>query len=676
MVLAVYDTAYIKNVLKLNISKIRMEGRLALKPPKDISVSDWADENYILTENSSKPGKWNTKGAPHTKEILNTIKDPKVRQISYMKSSQCAGTECLIIITSYLIDIDPCHIMIMQPTDKEAEDFVNQKLDPAFDEMECLKKKISKKKSREGQNSTLRKKFIGGYLSVVSGLSNSSTRQRSARVTIGDDIEGIKKSAAVKEGDPVIRLMKRSTTFPDKLNINISTPTIENESRIQALYEQSDRRHYFIRCPYCNFEQELVPEQLTWKKDYDMFKKVTRHYEETVRYQCINEMCGAKLTEGERIEALQKGYWKAERPWITYHAGFYIGEISSTLSTMENVARAITDAKCDIIFDEKGQGSLDVSRADQDKLEALVNTVFGRTYKKLQGEETDPLDLMARVEDYIDINDIKIPNEVLMLDAAVDVQGGRSGKVPRLEIKVMGYGLEEEAWVIYTGTIPGDPAKKEVWLKLDEFWERKWFRKDGVELDIIRKFVDAGYLTTTVTEYCKGRQREGIFAVKGSNKYDAPMLPRHATILKGGALLITLGTQNIKKELFARLNRVKEFGPRYTHFTRCFCGSSYFKQLTSEVAVTKTTGLANYIVYEPKDKHADNEALDLMVYCYAAMKHVMPNFPAIKKMLDRESREVRNEKEPVKDPQETVSTSRHRRRGDRTNQSISNWRYS
>jgi phage terminase large subunit GpA-like protein len=673
---AICSPGYIKRYLSFNILKIKKEGREALKPPPDITVSEWADKNYILTDNSAEPGPWRTSRAPHTRGILDCASNPRIRQITFMKSSQCAGTETIGIITGYHMDVDPCHIMIMQPTDSDAKDYVNQKLDPMIEEVECLRNKVSKKKAREGENSTLRKKFIGGYLTVVSGRSNSATRQRSARLTIGDDIDGIEKSAAVREGDPVMRLMKRSTTFPDHLNMNVSTPTREGESRIQILYEQSDKRHYYIRCPYCNCEQELVPEQLVWKKDYDMFKKVTRHYEDTVRYQCINETCQAKLTEGERIEALEKGYWKAERPWIIQHAGFYIGEISSTLSTMEKVARAITDAGCDIIFDEKGQGSLDVSRANQDKLEALFNTVFGRTYKKLQGEETDPLDLMARVEDYIDINDIKIPNEVLMLDAAVDVQGGRSGKVPRLEIKVMGYGLEEEAWVIYTGTIPGDPAKKEVWLKLDEFWERKWFRKDGVELDIIRKFVDAGYLTTTVTEYCKGRQREGIFAVKGSNKYDAPMLPRHATILKGGALLITLGTQNIKKELFARLNRVKEFGPRYTHFTRCFCGSSYFKQLTSEVAVTKTTGLANYIVYEPKDKHADNEALDLMVYCYAAMKHAMPNFPAIKKMLDRESREVRNEKEPVKDPQETVSTSRHRRRGDRTNHSISNWRYS
>jgi phage terminase large subunit GpA-like protein len=289
--------------------------------------------------------------------------------------------------------------------------------------------------------------------------------------------------------------------------------------------------------------------------------------------------------------------------------------------------------------------------------------------------------LLARVEDYIDIKDLKVPNEVLMLVASVDVQGGRSGKDPRLEVKVMGFGLDEEAWVIYHNKIIGDPAQKEVWRKLDEFWQMRWYRQDGVELEIVRKFIDAGYLFSTVTEYCRGRSSEGIWAIKGAKSHDAPSIPRHFTPLKGGAKFLSIGTQNIKRELFARLNNIKIFGPRFIHFPRALCGSSYFRQLTSEVAVTKTNGYISYTVYEPEDKHQDNEALDLMVYCFAAMKHAMPNFPIIKKVLDKQIKIVKVSRssdyaETVQ--QETVSERRGRslRRGDRTNHNISNWRYS
>ena len=164
---------------------------------------------------------------------MNAVNDPKVRQITIMGSSQIAKTQILMNIIGYFIAYDPCHIMLMEPTDQDARDFSNQKLEPMIQDTEILRQKVSKSRTKDKDNTILRKKFVGGYLTIVAGTSPRATRQRSARVTIGDDIDGIELN--VKEGDPVARLIKRSTTFPDALNINASTPTLEGSSRIASL---------------------------------------------------------------------------------------------------------------------------------------------------------------------------------------------------------------------------------------------------------------------------------------------------------------------------------------------------------------------------------------------------------------------------------------------------------
>ncbi len=646
-----FEDEYIEQVFKSNLNKIILEGRKAIKPPPDITVSEWADRNRMLPETSAEPGRWRTARLPHSKGIMDSVCMPATRQISVMKSSQIGGTEILNNIIGYFIDIDPCSIILMQPTDNDARDYAQQKLDPMINDTKALRDKVSKKKSGNSDNSILRKKYPGGRLTIVSGKSTSSTRQRSARVTIGDDIDGI-EIGHTREGDPVTRLIKRSTTYADSLNINISTPTLDGQSRISALYEMSNKQKFNVPCPHCGVKQVLKPENLTWEKDKDAFGKVIAHYPETVRYAC--EGCGTLLTEGERMEMLRQGEWIAEKPEIINHQGFWINELSSSISSMVKVAQAIIDAG-----------------DDPDKLEALHNTVFGIPWKKVQGKETDPVELMDAVEDFISVENMLIPNDVLVLTAAVDVQAGSGEKEARLEVKVVGWGMGKERWIIYLGKIPGNIKQKEIWNKLDEFWERKWFRKDGIELKIKRKFIDSGYESQTVYEYTRNRQNEGIIAVKGANKYGAPLLPRRASLVdKGRTLLIAIGTQAAKYEIFSCLNRIKTKGPKYTHFAKAFCNSEYFKQLTSEHAVRKTTGLIDYIMYEKKKKSDSNEALDLYVYNYAAMEHLNPNFEAIKKNYDKilsEKKEEAEEErpEPVKQVRK-INKVRH-------NPLVNNW---
>ena len=227
--LKIHKREYALKTYAKNVDKLRILGRKELKPPPDITVSEWADQNRILPDTAAEAGRWHTDRTPHLRKIMDAVTDPEVRQITFMKSSQIGGTEVLLNILGFYIDNDPNSIIVMQPTERDARDFSSQKLEPMIEDTRCLVGKVSKKSKRDGENAVLRKRFIGGYLTIVSGKTTSSTRQRSAKITIADDIDGI-EVGHTKEGDPVMRLIKRSTTYPDHKNINCSTRPLKMQA--------------------------------------------------------------------------------------------------------------------------------------------------------------------------------------------------------------------------------------------------------------------------------------------------------------------------------------------------------------------------------------------------------------------------------------------------------------
>jgi phage terminase large subunit GpA-like protein len=58
-------------------------------PPKKQTVSEWADENRILsTDYSAEPGRWKTDRAPYQREIMDSFTQPGIWEIVIMASAQ------------------------------------------------------------------------------------------------------------------------------------------------------------------------------------------------------------------------------------------------------------------------------------------------------------------------------------------------------------------------------------------------------------------------------------------------------------------------------------------------------------------------------------------------------------------------------------------------------------
>ena len=61
----------------------------AMKPPENLTVTEWADKKRRLSpESSAEPGPWRTYRTPYLKEPMDAFTDPKVKRIVMVAASQ------------------------------------------------------------------------------------------------------------------------------------------------------------------------------------------------------------------------------------------------------------------------------------------------------------------------------------------------------------------------------------------------------------------------------------------------------------------------------------------------------------------------------------------------------------------------------------------------------------
>lgn len=60
-----------------------------MKPPADLTVSEWAEKYRVLSrESSAEAGPWNNSRTPYLVEVMDSFTDPRVEQITFVSSSQ------------------------------------------------------------------------------------------------------------------------------------------------------------------------------------------------------------------------------------------------------------------------------------------------------------------------------------------------------------------------------------------------------------------------------------------------------------------------------------------------------------------------------------------------------------------------------------------------------------
>ena len=134
------------------------------------------------------------------------------------------------------------------------------------------------------------------HLTIVGANAPSGLASRPIRLLLCDEVDRYPFSAGA-EGDPVNLAKKRTVTFWNRKIVLVSTPTNKGASRIEAAFEESDQRRYWVPCPACGAEQLLTWGQVKWDKDEN-----GSHRPETARYHCAD--CDAAWKDETRWAAI------------------------------------------------------------------------------------------------------------------------------------------------------------------------------------------------------------------------------------------------------------------------------------------------------------------------------------------------------------------------------------
>ena len=563
-----------------------------LKPPPELTLSEWADRYRMLSaENSAEPGRWHTDKAPYQREIMDAIGNPHIRKVVIMSAAQIGKTAMLMNMLGFYMHHFPAPVLVIQPTLDMAQTFSKDMLAPMLRDTPVLRNLVDTK-SRYSGNTILKKNFPGGHVSIIGANSAAGLRMRPIKVLLADEVDAYPASAGT-EGDPLLLGQKRQTTFWDKKTVIVSTPGLKGSSRIATEYAESTREEWNVPCPRCGHYQPLAWRGIVFDKE---------NLTKGVRFQC--EKCGVQSSEYEWKKASRRGRFVAENP-AAETRGFHLNTLASTFCGWIEVVEKF------LVANEL------LKLGDPEKMKTWVNTELGEPWEE-PGSTLEENELLSRREIY----DAEVPDDVLVLTAGVDVQDDR------FEVEVVGWGVGKESWGIRYQKIFGDMLKDQVWNDLDAFLQTPFRKADGTVMNILAACIDSGgHYSTQVYRFTVERYERRIWAIKGKGGAEVPYIRNPTTNNRVKAPLFIIGVDAGKALLYQRLKHPTK-GPNYCHFPlneTAGYDEDYFKGLTAEKMVQRFRKGRAVVVWELKDSaHKRNEPLDLRNYATAALEITNP----------------------------------------------------
>jgi phage terminase large subunit GpA-like protein len=579
-----------------NLSRLERAALSAFRPPRKLTLSQWADNYaYLSSESSAEGGRWHT--LPYQKGIMDAISSNSVEQVTVMKSARVGYSKILNHVIAYHIHQDPAPIMLVQPTIEDAQGYSKEEIAPMLRDTPCLRGVVSDAKAKDGANTILQKQFPGGTLSLVGANSPRGFRRVSRRIVLFDEVDGYPASAG-SEGDQIKLGIRRTEYYWNRKIVAGSTPTVKDFSRVERMFQQTDQRRYFVPCPHCSHMQYLRWPNITW----------TDNDPSTAAYKC--ESCAELIPHSKKRWMVERGEWRPTAPGNGKHIGFHIWAAYSYSpnASWSNLVEEFLDAK-----------------HDAEQLKTFVNTVLGETWEDEYASKIGADSLMERAakETY---KQHCPPVEGLALTVGCDVQDDR------LSLSVWAWGREEEGWLIDRVKLYGSPSRPEVWAQLDEVLSTAYTNEAGEQLRVLSCAIDSGgHHTQEVYHYARERAALGVIAIKGMGQKGKPPLGKATKVdvnfkgkaLKKGAQLFPVGVDGIKSLLFGRLKH-NDPGPGYLHFYPTI-STDYFEELTAEKQVLRfRNGFPERIWV--KKSQSPNEALDELNYAYAALHRLYQKY--------------------------------------------------
>lgn len=264
------------------------------------------------------------------------------REIVLMKSSQMGASEWLISYAAHACDQRVANVLYVFPTGEHVSDFSTARLGPAIEASEYFSKIIVDGNTSGGLRGSdkialkrIRDRFWyfrGGK--VQPDGKAPQLKSIDADILIFDEVDEIDPRA--------ISIAEKRLGHADEGVGNVlyvSTPSYPGVG-IDAEYEVSDQRHWFIRCHHCGERQYLEVEQVVTEWD-QLGRPVMWHGIEEDRAWVACRRCGKEL------DRTGPGEWVAAFPNRKGRAGFHLTRLFSRFTPLVQVVKNLDTVDLD-----------------------------------------------------------------------------------------------------------------------------------------------------------------------------------------------------------------------------------------------------------------------------------------------------------------------------------------
>lgn len=525
------------------------------------------------------------------KEPLDIITNSKIRKCVLQSSAQLLKTTVMLNAAMYFMANDNSNMAFASSTGKEVKLMKTGKFDNVVSRSSILKNIVTDKNNKNFSNNADQTQMIDGSFLYWLNLNAASTlRGKTIKRLFLDEVSNVESDG--DEGNPLRLAEQRASTFTDGLVMVASTPKLKDDL-ICNEYQLSDQRKYYVPCPHCEHEHELLWENVRfdWKNINGGRRAIPD--EETAAIHCPK--CDKEITEAQRIRMVKLGKWVITNPDVKDVAGFHISRLYSPITTIRRLVGEFAQAHFEF------------------NLMSFYNNTLGLPWDDEMNAELDSV-LLENLRDS-SLNIQNIPDDVLAVTHGIDQQ------LDRLEVTTIGfseknvYVLDHRAFYAPDCTKPGAKA----YTELDNFLNATLTTVSGRKVKVLGSFLDSSNGNATATIYRFAGARKNVMAIKGSSSVTSDLFKQSRT---GGHELLMLnvneGKNTIRRLLNGAVSEDREEMPTQIHFTNDL-PDDYFEQLTSEELKRKGDNL--YWVLKKGFKR--NETLDCLNYALIAKEYYL-----------------------------------------------------
>lgn len=583
-------------------------GLVSLNIPVPLTTVQWADQYYYLPKESSyTPGQWET--LPFQVAIMNSMGNDRIRTVNLIKSARVGYTKMLLGVEAYFIEHKSRNSLLFQPTDSAAEDFMKSHVEPTIRDVPVLLELAPWFGRKHRDNTLTLKRFSSGVgFWCLGGAAAKNYREKSVDVVCYDELSSFEPDVE-KEGSPTLLGDKRIEGSVWPKSIRGSTPKIKGFCQIEkAANESAHFMRFYVPCPHCGeaqylkFGDDATPFGLKWEKGKP----------ETVYYLCEHNGCVIRQSELDQTD----GRWICDNTgmWTRDGLTFYSAgdeEIPPPRSISYHIWTAYSPFTTwvQIVYDW-----IDALK-DPNGVKTFINTTLGEPYEEAVAEKLSFELLLEKVCHY----DAQVPLRVVYLTAGIDSQKNR------YEIYVWGWAPGEEAFLIDKQIIMGRPEDEDTLKRVDAVIRKKYRHADGTEISISRVCWDTGGIDQDIV-YQRSRKHGTFFVlpIKGASVYGKPVITMPKKRNQRGVFLCEVGSDTVKEMLYARFalpvvsaSEVAPYTFRFPDNPDIFSDVEA-KQLVAEELVEKVVNGRVKLQWDARKRR--NEALDCLVYAYAALR--------------------------------------------------------